>query len=292
MKNRQKWEVCAQLDSGALRLKNVALEAGRHKYEVAESDLSQTKQILETIVQGITDGIMLISKDFKIVWANRAILKDTDCLPEDIIGKYCYKINHKTDSPCAPSQILCPVKEAVRTGKPIVTTHTHIDRQNKKRFVEVAAYPIRNVSGQVTHYVHITRDITEQKRSEEKLRDSESTCRTVFNSVNDAIAIFDVGNFKIMDINERGCEMFGSPCDRIRGLGIQKLTCNEKGYSKTSLIKFFRKAAQNQPQLFEWKLKKGAGRCIWVDINLKRAAIHGESRLIGVIRDITKRKNS
>jgi len=273
-----------------LRLKHIALEAVRRSYEMAKTELAETKQILETIVHGITDGILLISKDFKIIWANKTMLKSAGCLQEEIIGKHCYEITHKRGSSCMPPHDACPIEEVLRTGKSTVVVHTHFDQDNNERFVEVRAYPIKDKNGHIVQFIHIERDITEQKKAEKMLKDSEASYRAIFNSVNDAIIIHDINNFSIIEINKYGCEMFACSCEEMIGMGIEKLTCGEEAYSKKALAEFFEKASQNKPQRFEWKIKDNAGRCFFVEIDLKRALIHGRYCLINMARDITGKK--
>lgn len=290
MKNKRKEKTPVALSEEDLRLKNIALEAVKRSYEAAKAELAETKQILETIVNGITDGILLISKDFKILWANRAILKEMGCLPEEIIGKHCYEVTHKRKSRCTAPNDICPIGEILRTGKPRTATHVHFDRKNNKRFVEVTAYPIKNKNGEVFQYVHIERDATEKKKAEEALIASESNCHTILDSVIDAIIVHNIEDFCIIAVNKRGCEMFLYPPEEMKGIAIEKLLCRERGYTKKRLAGFFEKASQNEPQTFEWKLKDKAGRCFWVDIGLKRAIVHGNHRIISVIRDISDRK--
>lgn len=129
-----------------------------------------------------------------------------------------------------------------------------------------------------------------KKKAEEALMNSESIYRAIFNSVNDAIIIHDSDNLNIVEINRRGCEMLLSACEEMKGMIIEKLLCDEEGYAKEKLSEFFKKAVQDEPQTFEWKIKDKAGRCFWADIGLKRAIIHGSYRIIAVIRDISDRK--
>ena len=288
--NRRKKKLQGAGDEEDLRLKNIALNAVRRSYETAKAELAETKQILETIVNGITDGILLISKDFKVLWANKAILKETGCLPEEIIGRHCYEVTHKKESPCKPPNDICPIREILRTGKPTTVTHVHFDRQNNKRFVEVIAYPIKGKDGEMLQYVHIERDVTEKKKTEEALIASESSYRAIFDSVNDAIMILDINDFSIVEINKRGYEMFLYAREEMKGMKIGELLCLENGYTKKKLSEYFDKTLHDDPQAFEWKLKDKAGRCFWVDVSLKRAIIHKSHRMIAVIRDISDRR--
>ncbi|MDY7083080.1 MAG: PAS domain-containing sensor histidine kinase, partial [Halobacteria archaeon] len=51
-----------------------------------------------------------------------------------------------------------------------------------------------------------------------------------------------------------------------------------------------RKAAEGEPQVFEWRNKTADGEEFWVEVNLKKAVIDGEERILAVVRDISGRK--
>lgn len=131
-------------------------------------ELSLTKQILEQITEGTTNGILFLSKDLRILWANKAILEQVGYTKEEIFGKHCYKITHDRETPCEPPYNVCPVQEAINTGKPITTLHTHFDKNGNEIFVQVTAYPIKDEKGEIIEFVHMNREITEHKRVEEQ----------------------------------------------------------------------------------------------------------------------------
>lgn len=136
-----------------------------------EFELRESKQMLDDITQGITEGILLISRDYKIIWANEALTKQTGLPLAEIIGERCYKVTHGIDCVCSPPADPCPVHELLNTGKANTVEHIHYGRNGERIFVEVSAYPIKDNNGEVVKFVHITKDITERKRSEKELRE-------------------------------------------------------------------------------------------------------------------------
>jgi len=133
----------------------------------AEEELRGSKKMLEDISQGIGDGVLLLSKDLRILWANNAALKQIGCKTKEIIGDYCYRITHKRESPCQPPDDVCPIGEVGKVGELVGAIHTHVNQAGDKLFVEVIAYPVVNEKGEVVQFVHLTRDITERKKMEE-----------------------------------------------------------------------------------------------------------------------------
>jgi len=133
------------------------------------AELNNIRQRLESIVDGIKEQIILISKDFKILWANKTFLEQFGCTKQELTGNYCYAVTHNRQSSCQPPDDICPLAEVLKSGKPGTVVHVHHSPQGEF-FSEVSAYPIKNQKGEIIEFVHIARDITEQKKAEEQLR--------------------------------------------------------------------------------------------------------------------------
>jgi PAS domain S-box-containing protein len=85
---------------------------------------------------------------------------------EDVVGKTCYEVTHKSHSICAPPDDICPLKDVVTRGEHRVVEHVHCGEQGEKLYVEVSAAPIRDDNGTIIQVVHVTRDITARKKAE------------------------------------------------------------------------------------------------------------------------------
>jgi len=132
------------------------------KIRIIQEALTMT----ERITDGIQEGIMLIDKDFKILWANK---KQKELFGE-VEGDYCYQVTHRRDSPCQPPNDTCPILEIQKTNEFSSVVHNHFDKQGNSIFVEVTAYPIKDETGETVKFVHVSRDITERKRQEERIK--------------------------------------------------------------------------------------------------------------------------
>lgn len=118
----------------------------------------------ERLTEAIDEGILLIDRDFTILWANR---KQIDTYG-DIVGDRCYHATHGKDTPCGPPDDTCPAREVLETGKPSSATHVHVDASGSRSTVEVACYPIRDERGEIVQFVHLTRDVTVRMRAQEE----------------------------------------------------------------------------------------------------------------------------
>jgi PAS domain S-box-containing protein len=122
-----------------------------------------------SIVQGTRDEILLLTEDSNIIFANDAVLNRTGLTLDQIVGKSCFEITHHQE-PCQPSYDACPVAECLKKSNASSTiVHTHINENGNERFVEVKAEKIEGHNGEI-QFLHISRDVTEQKKAEEQLR--------------------------------------------------------------------------------------------------------------------------
>ncbi|MFQ6618555.1 MAG: ATP-binding protein, partial [Fidelibacterota bacterium] len=67
----------------------------------------------------------------------------------------------------------CPLKEIIRTGKPVKTTHIETDESGGKKYLEIFASPVKDKEGNVFQIIEVIRDITDRKNLEAQLIHSE-----------------------------------------------------------------------------------------------------------------------
>ena len=178
----------------------------------------------------------------------------------------------------------------VLLGKPQLFDWMARDRAGRPFWVELNLR-IASIWGE-PRVLAVVRDITSRKAAEEALRASEANYRAIFSAVSDGIFIIEPSNGRILDANQRVCEMYGWPADELRRLDVDALSDSDHGYNLDGGKGVFRKAADGEPQTFEWRARDRAGRLFWVEADLKRATIGGEDRLLAVVRDVTVRKQT
>jgi PAS domain S-box-containing protein len=92
-----------------------------------------------------------------------------------------------------------------------------------RRWLETHASPLHDPSGGVNSLLSITRDITEQKEAEEKLRASEQRLMSIYNTVADVIfhlAVEGKDTYRFASINPAFSRMTGLPAETVVGKNI------------------------------------------------------------------------
>ncbi len=134
----------------------------------AEEALRRAKEEWEHTFNCVPDFIAILDHQHRVVRANQAMAQRLGVSPEQCVGVPCYQAVHGTDHP--PE--FCPHAQTIADGQQH-TAEVHEDRLGGDFLVSTT--PLLDLAGQLTGTVHVARDITAQKASEQQLRQLNRT---------------------------------------------------------------------------------------------------------------------
>jgi PAS domain S-box-containing protein len=151
--------------------------------------------------------------------------------------------------------------------------------------------PIRD-AGEICGILGVNVDITERKRAETALRDSEERFRKIFEDGPLGVTLVDLGA-RIQHVNRRLCETLGYSEQEIITLGIQGITHPDDWERYRSLGSRLRQGEIPSYTIEKRYLRKD-GRVIWgqLTVSLMCDAAGQPTHAIGMIEDITERKRA
>jgi len=154
----------------------------------AEDLLIRSKEFTETVLNSMNDAISVIDvNNFRIIDANSVFLDNYGMKKDEVIGKTCHEIIHNCAEPCAPPDDICPLIETLKTGKNSTSELVHYNKGEEKRYFEVSTSPIGDENGKVVSVIHVSRDITERKKSEKLIQDSLHEKETLLREIHHRI---------------------------------------------------------------------------------------------------------
>ncbi|MEM9024993.1 MAG: PAS domain S-box protein, partial [Bacteroidota bacterium] len=148
---------------------------------------------------------------------------------------------------------------------------------------EASYNPILNRQQEVTGVAVFVKDITEQKLA-------EINYSTIFNSVNDIILVIHPKSGRLLTVNARFHALFGYGPESLEELTLAGLSADNSLFDQKALMRLIKRAASGKEQLFEWKVTNRDGQAMWLEVELKNALLAGKKRVLGVARDVSKRK--
>ncbi len=134
-------------------------------------------------------------------------------------------------------------------------------------------------------------DITERKKAEAAILSAEANYREIFEKASDAIYVHEIDTGKVIEVNQRATEITGFTKEEIINGNPQDMITDDPLYTMQQAFNYLQQAAAGKPQRFEWLSRKKDGSHNWLEVNLKKANIAGEERILaffGVINDRKK----
>jgi len=258
-----------------------------------QETFKRLNEFSKIVLNSTNDAISLIDvHDFRIVGVNSAFLKQLGLKEEEVIGKACYEITHRRSKPCAAPDDVCPLSATVTSGKHSVAEHVHYGADGEKIYVELSTSPVKDKNGKVTQVVCVSRDITERKRAEEVLRQSEERYRNLFELSPYAIVTVDMKGV-ITSCNAATPSVTGYFGDEMVGKHFTKLPFLRTKDIPRYMKIFISLVRGNVPEPFEIIYNRKDGTPRWVKIHVgllkegdKKAGVQA------VFEDITERKQA
>jgi PAS domain S-box-containing protein len=149
---------------------------------------------------------------------------------------------------------------------------------------------LKKEDGNIKEWVGVCVDITEHKKVEEALKESEQRFRNIFDNAADGIVLADVENGKFHISNKTFSQMLGYNAEEIKNLGVSDIHPKE---SLPYVTEQFEKQARGEFALArDIPVERKDGSIFYADINTHSIKLSGKKYLMGIFRDVTERKQA
>ncbi|NMC77546.1 MAG: PAS domain-containing sensor histidine kinase [Candidatus Methanofastidiosa archaeon] len=252
--------------------------------------LKQSEQRYKNIVKDQTEFITRFTSDGTHTFVNDAYCNYMGMKREELIGKSFFSFLPKEDR-----KKLKSILDSLTITNPIKEIEHRYILDGKIRWLHWINRAIFDDDGNLFEYQAVGRDITDKKRIEEELKESEEKYRELVENANSIILKFD-NEGRILSMNEFGLKYFGYSEKELigkNGIGtiIPKIYSSGKDLKKliNNMINF---ESEYQSNINE-NIKKN-GQRVWVHWTNKplkddQGNIHG---ILCVGTDITERKKA
>jgi two-component system sensor histidine kinase UhpB len=244
------------------------------------------KELLENTIESLAHPFYVIDvKDYTIQMTNSAARK-----LGATSASTCYALTHQSDTPCEGTDHTCPLIEVKETRKPVVLEHIHYDTNGKPVFFELHSYPILDVDGNVVQMIEYSLDITERKRAEQALQESEERFRATFEQAAVGIAhVAPEGGF--LRLNRKFCEIVGYSPEEMLARTFQDITHPDDLDADLEQVRRLL-AGEAEFYSIEKRYVRRNGEIVWVNLTVSLLwEGTGEPRYyVSVVEDITRRK--
>ncbi len=248
--------------------------------------LRQSEEKYRNILENIEDGYYEVDLAGNLTFFNDSVCRISGYAREELMGMN----NRQYTAPENIKEILKTFNQVYATGIPAKGFDWKIiDKDGEKRSFEASVSLMKDVSNKPTGFRGIVRDVTERKKAQEKLRQSEENYRNLFDNSKEGILIAQ--NEKINFANPALVEMLGYPIDIIKNKPFTFFIHPED--SKKVLDRHLKRLRGEDVETnYDFRIITGDGTEKWLRIKSQIISWDGLPSSLSFIEDITERKKA
>ncbi len=242
-----------------------------------EVELRKYEEYWRSITEDSPEYIIILDTDYTIRFINHSV---PDLTEKEVIGKpyldFIPPDYHKIVLDC--------FERVIKSGKPDRYETKYISVEGETQFFDVRISPLTGEEGNITGLVSISNNITERKKMEEALRESEERYRSLSEAAFEAIFISEKG--VCLEQNPTAEKMFGyTSSEAIGRMGTEWIVPEDREMVMNNML-----SGYEEP--YEATALRKDGSTFPSEIQAKMMHYKGRDVRVTALNDITKRKHA
>jgi PAS domain S-box-containing protein len=248
--------------------------------------------ILSSIAAQNTNGVVIADKDGKIEWANKSFEQITGYTIDELKGKKPGAVLQGKDS---NPETIAYLKRQVNNGEPFISEILNYHKSGKPYWLRIQGQALKDKDGNVIKYFAIEEDITNEKETQQKLKEFESRFRIALEKLGDNVWEHDYLT---------GKTIFSNPFTHFLGYKFDEKTDNDKLWWDSIFKEDLNLLTENNEKIrnreidhyaLEYRMYHIDGSIKWVldrGVVIEKDAYGKPLKIIGTHTDVTKQKNT
>jgi len=255
----------------------------RLEVEQAEA-VRRSEERLRALIEGGSDVIIVFDADLKIRFASPSIEQLTGYSAAESIGTgmldYIFPEDHS---------IVMDAMKGTQQGSPARAVREYRARHRDGSIVIVETVSTDLLDHPLVQGIVVNaRDVTDRKRIEAALGQSERDYRGLFENASDCIVIFEPEDERVLEANNRACEVYGFNRSELLGKSLKSLSENvERGRRQVDLT-----LSTDSVHQFETVHYRRDGSPLNLEITASVVDYKGTRAIYSIGRDVTERKHA
>nr|MDO8079392.1 PAS domain S-box protein [Candidatus Freyarchaeota archaeon] len=254
--------------------------------KVAESQtkLKRSEEKYRQLVENLNEGIWVIDEEDKTAFVNKRMAEILGYSLDEMLGKHLFSFMDEKGEKVAKYNL-----ERRRQGIREDHDFEFIRKDGTRIYTRLATSPIIDENGNYAGALAAVIDITERRRMEEELANSEKRYKELFNNTGDAIVIHDLEG-KILEVNSVACERFGYSREELMQMSPMDIDAPEYAAKVPERIEALRQKGQIIFETAHVRRDGCDGIRIPTEVSSRLIEYEGKPAILSIARDITERK--
>ncbi len=270
-----------------------------------QEEYKNSAQRLSDLVNFLPDATFAIDLDGKVIAWNKAMEEMTGVKNSSIMGEgdHIYSLPFYGKKQDLLLDLVLHDKKEIREKYPSIIHQDNklIDEKEfpilyngKGAYLWLIASPLYDATGTITGAIQVIRDVTENKRAEKALKESEEQYRSLFESSQEALFLLENTRFK--KCNSKAVTLFG--CTKMKEIAGRSLIDfspvmqPDRAGSEQKFQEKISEALGDSTQVFDWEFTRLDGNPVHSEVTLNRVIIGGKTLLQAIVRDVSERKRA
>jgi len=255
-------------------------------YQNSLASLHENEKKYKTILENMEESYYEVDLKGNFTFFNDALCRSMGYPPEELLG-----MNYKEyETPETAEKALQVFREVLRTGKSRSLVDYEIIKKSGELIIsEVSVSLKRDTKGNPVGFYGVARDVTEKRRAEEALRDSEEQYRTILENMQEGYYEVDLAG-NLIFFNDAVPRLLGYTREELMESNYKKFSSPE---THSRIFNTFHEvySTGNPKRLIDYEVfaKDGSRKSIEVSVSLKRTSSGNTEGFRCVARDVTER---
>ena len=254
--------------------------------KVIEEELRISEERFRRVFDTAGFGMTTVDHNGMILDSNPAFQRMVQYSADELCGKNFIEITHPDDVTTEIERM----QQDRRENRPFVQYEKrYVRKDGKTIWVRLSVVEFSGENGEPQHYIGFIEEITERRNAEDRIRESETLYRTLFESSDEGLFLVD-GVF--VDCNDRAAKMFKCSRSEICGRSPADFSPEFQPDGRTShdaARQYLAAAEAGTEQSFTWRHRRNDGEEIDTEVTLKKLIISGDAIILASVRDMSER---
>ncbi|MEA2007994.1 MAG: PAS domain S-box protein, partial [Chloroflexota bacterium] len=255
----------------------------------AEDELRKSTENIRITLNSIGDAVISTDVEGRVVRMNPVAEQLTGWQFSEAEGRPLFEVFNIINSQTRKT-IENPATKVLMTGEVVgLGNHTALIAKDGVEYqIADSGAPIRGASDNIIGVVLVFRNVTEEYKTREALRESEHRYRSLFAQTNDAVFILDLDG-KHLEANKRAADMLGYTSDELIGMYSKHVIMPTEHKHSNDMLKELLAGHKLHPYQRMFRKKDGSAIPCEVNVELVRDKDGNPMHLQSIVRDSSNR---
>lgn len=259
-------------------------------HKQTEDALRKSEEKYRSLLVEMDEAYFEINMEGVFTDVNEAMARRCGYTREEFIGLRMRDITRPEDVESRRAMFADMVHNGgSRLWQPLIS----VKKDGSLIYVEDSIYLVRNARGEITGVRGIGRDVTERKKWESALQQSEEKFRRLFYEAPVGVAVASLDDLRLLSVNEALCKFTGYSAAELTSMSMKDLVHPDQvGPEFDSIDKLIRGEIEHYETDGRYLNKDGTYAWMHISVRLVRDAEGNPLHLLSIIEDISARKQA